>query len=69
MTSPHGEGTPAIERQLSASDAEAGEAADQAPLSYTTLGVDAATNGVDETISIQIGIHLQSKALRRSAGM
>jgi hypothetical protein len=26
--------------------------------------IDAATNGWDETISIQIGIHLQSRALR-----
>jgi hypothetical protein len=64
VTSPHGEGTPAIERLEDHSDAEAGDTVDQAPETVHEVRVDAATNGRDETISIQIGIHLQSKALR-----
>ena len=64
VTSPHGEGTPAIERQLDYSDAEAGDEGDEEPHVVHEIRVDAATNGREETISIQIGIHLQSKALK-----
>ena len=64
VTSLNGEGKPAIEHPSVHSDAEAGDAVDQAPNIVHEIRVDAATNGRDETISIQIGIHLQSRALR-----
>ena len=64
VTSPYGEGTPAIERLEDHSDAEADDTVDQAPETVREVRVDAATNGRDETISIQIAIHLQSRALR-----
>ena len=65
VTSPNGEGMPAIERPLDDSDAEAGDVGDQMPDIVHDVRIQAATNGgQDETINIQIGIHLQSKALR-----
>ena len=64
VTSSHGEGTPAIERLEDHSDAEADATVDQTPEIVHEVRVDAATNGRDETISIQIAIHLQSRALR-----
>jgi len=64
VTSSHGEGTPAIERLEDNSDAEADDTLDQAPETVREVRVDAASNGRDETISIQIAIHLQSRALR-----
>jgi len=60
VTSLNGEGMPAAELQLDNSDAEAG---DTAPDIVHDVRIEAATNGRDETISIQIGIHLQSRAL------
>ena len=64
VTSPHGEGTPASE-PLGRGNSEASDTVDQAPTIVHEVRVDAATNGKDETISIQIGIHLQSRALRQ----
>ena len=64
VTSLNGEGVPAAELQLDNSDAEAGDTVDKAPDIVHDVRIEAATNGRDETISIQIGIHLQSRALR-----
>jgi hypothetical protein len=64
VTSQDGEGTSAIERLEDHSDAEADDTADQTPEIVHEVRVDAASNGRDETISIQIAIHLQSRALR-----
>ena len=66
VTSPQGEGMPAIERQPERADAEAGAESDQTPDIVHDVRIETARNGggQEDTISIQIGIHLQSRALR-----
>jgi hypothetical protein len=65
VTSPQGEGTPAGERPPHQSVAGTSETDDQAPEVVHDVRIEAATTGRgDEKISIQIGIHLQSRALK-----
>ena len=64
VTSLNGEGTTASANPGNYGDVEMARAGDDPKDVVHEVRVDASTNGGDETISIQIGIHLQSRALR-----